>query len=100
MSGRNLRGVTIAPNGTTHFVASTLLFGQTFLREAAGEQVLVLANLTGRGLGMRLTDGDLMGPWREVWGPVGPGDQEVAVTKADPLGLTAWGVRVLVRAIG
>ena len=69
-------------------------------REAAGEQVLVLANLTGRGLGMRLTDGDLMGPWREVWGPVGPGDQEVAVTKADPLGLTAWGVRVLVRAIG
>ena len=62
--------------------------------------MLVLANLTGRGLGMRLTDADLMGPWREVWGPVGPGDQEVAVTEVDPLGLTAWGVRVLARAIG
>ena len=32
MSGRCFRGVTSAPKGTTHFVASILLFGQTFLR--------------------------------------------------------------------
>ena len=73
--------------------------GFAFLREAEGEQVLVLANLTGRGLGVRLTDADLQGPWREVWGLVGPMDQEVQVTAADPLGLTAWGVRVLVRTV-
>jgi hypothetical protein len=38
MSGRGFRGVTTAPRGTTHFAASALLFGQTFLegRDAVG----------------------------------------------------------------
>lgn len=37
ISGRCFRGVTSAPKGTTHFVASILLFGQTFLRAARGK---------------------------------------------------------------
>ena len=38
MSVRGFRGVTTAPRGTTHFAASALLFGQTFLegRDAVG----------------------------------------------------------------
>ena len=41
MSGRCFRGVTSAPKGTTHFVASILLFGQTFLRADRADGVAV-----------------------------------------------------------
>ena len=49
MSGRTLRGVTTAPNGTTHFVASILLLGQTFLRGRA-------RGISPRRAGVRMKD--------------------------------------------
>lgn len=68
-----------------------------FVRSGGGEEVLVLANLSPKGLAVRLEDEALCGEWQEVWGPAGPGGAAVEVTTESPLGVTAWGCRVLVR---